>query len=156
LPSSWLTRWGQIEITREIGSENIFLFGNLAEDVDDLRHNHLYGRTELDADLRRVFDAVRGGRFGDANDFSALVQAVTDHGDYYLVSDDFRSYVETQALVDEAFKNTEEWAAKTILSVARMGFFSTDRCMQEYAESIWNAEPVAPEESKQPQQKLRN
>jgi glycogen phosphorylase len=63
------------------------------------------------------------------------------HGDYYLVSDDFRSYIQTHALVDEAYKDQDEWAAKTIMSVARMGFFSSDRCIQDYAETIWNIEP---------------
>jgi starch phosphorylase len=53
--------------------------------------------------------------------------------------------VQTQALVDEAYKDQDEWTAKTITSVARMGFFSSDRCINEYAESIWNVEPLLPE-----------
>ena len=92
----------------------------------------------------KVFDAVRGGMFGDQNAFSALVSAVTDHGDYYLVSDDFNSYIKTQALVDEAYKDQDEWLNKCITSVARMGFFSSDRCINEYAEAIWNIEPLDP------------
>lgn len=82
--------------------------------------------------------------FGDASSFSALVGAIEDHGDYYLVSDDFHSYIQTQALVDEAYKDQEEWTSKTIISVSRMGFFSSDRCINEYAESIWNIEPLNP------------
>ncbi|RAL66596.1 hypothetical protein DID88_006286 [Monilinia fructigena] len=131
-----------IEITREIGENNIFLFGNLAEDVDDLRHAHTYGSTQLDPDLQKVFEAIQKGTFGDANAFGALIGAIKDHGDYYLVSDDFNSYNQTQALVDEAYKNQDEWVTKTITSVARMGFFSSDRCINEYAESIWNIEPL--------------
>jgi len=130
-----------IEITRETGDNNIFLFGNLSEDVEDLRHNHFYGKHELDPDLRKVFDEIEKGTFGSPGSFSALITAVTVHGDYYLVSDDFRSYIETHALVDEAYKNQDEWATKTILSVSRMGFFSADRCIQEYADTIWNIEP---------------
>ncbi|KAI9876732.1 MAG: Non-essential glycogen phosphorylase [Pleopsidium flavum] len=133
-----------IEITREIGESNIFLFGNLAEDVEDLRHSHNYGKHEVDPDLRKVFEAIQKGTFGDQGNFSALVSAILEHGDYYLVSDDFHSYIETHALVDEAYKNQEEWLVKTITSVARMGFFSSDRCIQEYAETIWNVEPLPP------------
>jgi glycogen phosphorylase len=118
------------------------LFGNLAEDVEDLRYSHTYGQHSIDPDLAKVFDAIRGGMFGDQNEFSALVTAVTDHGDYYLVSDDFNSYIKTQDLVDEAYKNQDEWISKCITSVSRMGFFSSDRCIQEYAEGIWNIEPV--------------
>lgn len=44
--------------------------------------------------------------------------------------------------MDEAYKNQDEWTTKTITSVARMGFFSSDRCINEYAESIWNIEPL--------------
>ncbi|KNB04059.1 starch phosphorylase [Fusarium oxysporum f. sp. lycopersici 4287] len=131
-----------IEITREIGENNIFLFGNLAEDVEDLRHSHQYGSHEIDPDLQKVFAEIEKGTFGSVHDFSALVAAVRDHGDYYLVSDDFHSYNETHKLVDEAYQNQEEWIKKSITSVSRMGFFSSDRCIDEYAESIWNAEPL--------------
>ena len=135
----------QIEITREIGESNIFLFGNLAEDVEDLRHAHTYGSFTLDPDLARVFDAIKSNTFGDASRFSALCNSITDHGDYYLVSDDFNSYIKTQELVDEAYRNQDEWVSKCITSVARMGFFSSDRCIQEYADMIWNVEPVVPQ-----------
>ncbi|KAI9684366.1 MAG: Non-essential glycogen phosphorylase [Trizodia sp. TS-e1964] len=134
-----------IEITREIGENNIFLFGNLAEDVEDLRHNHNYGTHEIDPYLRKVFDAIEAGMFGDSQEFAGLISSIAEHGDYYLVSDDFNSYIQTHALVDEAYENQDEWISKTITSVARMGFFSSDRVIQEYAESIWNIEPIVPE-----------
>lgn len=124
----------QIEITREIGEENIFLFGNLAEDVEDLRHAHTYGSHTIDSDLNKVFKAIESGTFGQPDDFLAMISAVRDHGDYYLVSDDFHSYIETHAAIDEAYKNQDEWLTKSITSVARMGFFSSDRCINEYAE----------------------
>ncbi|KZN84011.1 Glycogen phosphorylase [Penicillium chrysogenum] len=131
-----------IEITREIGEQNIFLFGNLAEDVEDLRHRHFYGGFKLDPQLERVFDAIKDNLFGDKTDFSALTSSIEEHGDYYLVSDDFNSYITTHEMVDEAFQNQEEWLAKSITSVARMGFFSMDRVTNEYADSIWNVEPL--------------
>nr|OQO18367.1 hypothetical protein B0A51_13977 [Rachicladosporium sp. CCFEE 5018] len=134
-----------IEITREVGEENIFLFGNLAEDVEDLREAHHKQGFELDPLLKRVFETIRGGTFGDAGQFSALVDSIVDHGDYYLVSDDFKSYIDTQNLIDQSYAKQEEWVTKTILSVARMGFFSSDRCIDEYAEMIWNIEPLKPE-----------
>ncbi|RWA07707.1 hypothetical protein EKO27_g7396 [Xylaria grammica] len=118
-----------IEITREIGQENIFLFGTLSEDVEDLRHAHTYGEHPIDPDLVKVFDVIQGGMFGEPNDFKAMISAVRDHGDYYLVSDDFQSYIDTQKMVDEEYQNQEEWTSKCIRSVARMGFFSSDRCI---------------------------
>ncbi|KAK7218807.1 hypothetical protein V2G26_006810 [Clonostachys chloroleuca] len=131
-----------IEITREVGENNIFLFGNLAEDVEDLRHAHTYGSHTIDPDLAKVFEEIQKGTFGSVHDFSAMIAAVKDHGDYYLVSDDFHSYIETHKLVDEAYRNQEEWVVKSITAVARMGFFSSDRCIYEYADGIWNVEPL--------------
>jgi len=107
-----------------------------------LRHAHNYGQHTIDPDLDKVFNEIQKGTFGSPQDFGALVSAVRDHGDYYLVSDDFHSYIETHGLVDAAYKDQEEWITKTITSVARMGFFSSDRCINEYAEGIWNIEPL--------------
>ncbi|KAI5866775.1 glycosyltransferase family 35 protein [Durotheca rogersii] len=135
-----------IEITREIGQENIFLFGTLSEDVEDLRHAHTYaeeGTHPIDKGLAQVFDAITDGVFGKPDDFRALISAVRDHGDYYLVSDDFQSYIDTQRMIDAEYRNQDSWVAKCINSVSRMGFFSSDRCINEYAEGIWNIEPLA-------------
>ncbi len=101
----------------------------------------------MDPALRKVFECIKSGTFGDVGSFTALIQAIEDVGDYYLVSDDFDSYIKTQGLVDEAYKNQEEWVTKCVTSVARMGFFSSDRCINEYAESIWNVEPLVPGQS---------
>lgn len=133
-----------IEITREIGEENIFLCGNLAEDVEELRHRHRYGKVEMDPKLRIVCDELEKGTFGKPVDYEGLISALTTGGDYYLVSDDFSSYLATQDLVDEAYKDKDEWATKSITSAANMGFFSADRCINEYADMIWNIEPLAP------------
>lgn len=92
-----------------------------------------------------MFAEIEKGTFGRPDDFGALLSAVRDHGDYYLVSDDFHSYVETQRLVDEAYADRDSWVTRGIQAVARMGFFSSDRCINEYAETIWNVEPLAVE-----------
>lgn len=107
----------------------------------------MYGNSgfQLNPALREVFDAIKSGKFGDADQFSALVDGIVDHGDYYLVSDDFQSYCHTQDLIDEAYKNQEDWVTKCITSVARMGFFTSDRCIEEYSEGIWNIEKLDPE-----------
>lgn len=139
-----------IEITRECGENNIFLFGHLSEEVDDLRHSHQFPSSEnpapeLDEGLAAVFAAIRGNQFGDADQFSSLLDGIQYHGDYYLVSDDFNSYCKTQDLIDEAFKDKEGWLDRCISAVSRMGFFSSDRCITQYAEEIWNIEALTVE-----------
>lgn len=98
----------------------------------------------MDPKLRLVCDEIEKGTFGHPDIFLPLVNALTSGCDYYLVSDDFSSYISTQDLVDEAYRDQDEWATKCINSVASMGFFSADRCINEYAESIWNIEPLKP------------
>ncbi|KAH0394719.1 glycosyl transferase, partial [Aureobasidium melanogenum] len=129
-----------IEITREIGEDNIFLFGNLAEDVEDIRHQHTYQGVLIDDGLQKVFDAIHSGMFGHSDEFAALTNTVVNH-DHWLTSADFEAYCKTHDAIDEAFKDQEAWLHKTILAVARMGFFTADRCIEEYAEMIWNVEP---------------
>lgn len=92
--------------------------------------------------MAAVFAEIRKGTFGEPHNFEPLISSITDHGDFYLVSDDFNSYIKTQEMVDEAYKDRDGWLDKSILSVARMGFFSADRAVQEYADGIWNLEAV--------------
>lgn len=134
-----------VEITREIGEDNVFLFGNLSENVEDLRYNHQYHPQELPSSLESVLTYIESGQFSpeNPNEFKPLVDSIKYHGDYYLVSDDFESYLATQDLVDQEFHNQRsEWLKKSILSVANVGFFSSDRCIEEYSDTIWNVEPV--------------
>lgn len=131
-----------VEITREVGENNIFLFGNLAEDVDDLRYDHQLGRIEIPDSLSLVFEEIAKGTFGNYDEYKELVDSVKLHGDYYLVADDFESYLEAQSTIDKEFLDHESWVKKCVLCVANMGFFSSDRCIEEYADNIWNIEPV--------------
>lgn len=140
-----------VEITREIGEDNIFLFGNLSEDVEDIRHKHTYSGYSIPDRLQKVFDAIKSGQFGNADEFRSLIESITSHGDHYLVSDDFDSFLETHEKLDQVYgyranpddnSHLQNWTRKSILSVANMGFFSSDRCIDEYAENIWNIEPL--------------
>lgn len=135
-----------IEIAEEIGEENIWLFGTLASQVDDLRHEQRYHNLKMDPKLRSVLDAISGGMFGEPKIFEPLLATILFNGDYYLISKDFQSYLETQDKVDEAFKDEASWAARSIRACAGMGKFSSDRSIQEYAEKIWHVKssPVPP------------
>lgn len=142
-----------VEITREIGEENIFLFGNLAESVEEIRHKHRFEGVKVPATLQRVFDAIYLGMFGDPHEFRPLIESITHHGDYYLVTDDFDLYLECQDRLEKIYghhggdlqdkDHLHQWVKKSVLSVANMGFFSSDRCIDEYAENIWNVEPLS-------------
>ncbi|KAF0483239.1 glycosyl transferase [Gigaspora margarita] len=132
-----------IEIHEEIGDDNIFMFGNLADQVEDLRHAHRYRNVPIDPALQEVINDIESGHFGDSRIFSPLINTLTIGKDYYLISDDFGSYLSAQNLVDEAYKNQDDWTRKSILCTARMGKFSSDRAIKEYANRIWNAKPCS-------------
>lgn len=141
-----------VEITREIGEDNIFLFGNLAESVEDLRHKHLYEGVQIPETLQKVFEAIELGLFGNADEYRPLVESIRNHGDYYLVSDDFDLFLEAHRNLEKVYghhggdakdkDHLHRWVRKSVLSVANMGFFSSDRCIDEYAENIWDVEPL--------------
>ncbi|TPX45161.1 glycogen phosphorylase [Synchytrium endobioticum] len=131
-----------IEIGEEVGDDNIWLFGVLANEVDDIRHTQTYQAVEMDPSLKSVLKSIRRGDFGDSSIFEPLLATLTTGHDYYLISKDFDAYLEAQKKVDSAFKDRTSWAKKSILAAAGMGKFSADRSVADYAKRIWHAQPV--------------
>ncbi|KAI9356853.1 carbohydrate phosphorylase-domain-containing protein [Pilaira anomala] len=130
-----------IEIGEQIGDENIFMFGVLSHEVDDIRHNQKYHGLLMDPSLQVVIDSIQGGQFGDSAIFGPLINTLTYGGDYYLISADFKSYLQKHTEVDETYRDKEAWIKKSIMCTAGMGFFSSDRSVREYAERIWKLKP---------------
>ncbi|KAG8974355.1 Non-essential glycogen phosphorylase [Tulasnella sp. 425] len=133
-----------IEIAEEVGEENVFFFGHLTPNVEDLRYNHRYRPVPLEQRspaLAVVVDVIAQGRFGDGSIYEPFLNTIRT-GDYYLVSDDFDSYLEAQRMVDLAYQDTASWVKKSITTTARMGKFSSDRAILNYAEEYWNIEPL--------------
>jgi starch phosphorylase len=134
-----------IEIRHEVGPENFFLFGLTAEEVRAQRAagyapwDYYHG----DPQLREAVDLINSGHFshGDTHLFKPLVDSLMKY-DPYLLFADYRSYVECQEKVAQAYKDRDNWTRMSILNVARMGKFSSDRAIREYCEQIWNAKPV--------------
>ncbi|KAJ2787198.1 Non-essential glycogen phosphorylase [Coemansia interrupta] len=131
-----------IEIGEEIGEEQIFFFGCLAHEVEDFRHYLRFNQPKPDDALQTAFDMIQRNTFGDGAIFQPLIDSIVRGGDVYLLSVDFPSYIQAHNAVEDAYRNREEWITKSILSVARMSKFSSDRSIQEYAEEVWNIEPV--------------
>ncbi|KAI9476360.1 MAG: glycosyl transferase [Benjaminiella poitrasii] len=130
-----------IEIRDHIGEENIFMFGVLADEVDDIRHNQKYHGLLIDASLQVVIDTIQSGEFGDPSVFGPLINTLTYGGDYYLISADFKNYLQKHTEVDETYRDRAAWIKKSIMCTAGMGFFSSDRAIREYAEKIWKLKP---------------
>jgi starch phosphorylase len=134
-----------IEIRDEVGAENFFLFGLSTPEVYALkaqgyRPMDYYNRNQK---LRDVIDLIRSGFFsrGDPELFRPLIDDLLQHDPYLLLAD-FQSYIDCQALVDEAYADTERWTRMSILNTARSGKFSSDRTIRDYCADIWRVKPV--------------
>lgn len=92
---------------------SVFFFGNLAHDVPNLRRAHHFGDNQFPPELTETIDAIRSGMFGDSGVFEPLLQTLFEGKDFYLVSDDFQSYLAAQKMVDEAYVDRAGWIEKT-------------------------------------------
>jgi starch phosphorylase len=134
-----------IEIRDAVGHDNFFLFGLTAGAVQD-RQREGYRPWEIyqgNDQLRSAIDLIRSGLFshGDTELFRPLTEHMI-HSDPFLVLADFQAYVDCQKQVDLAYRAGHNWDRMSMLNTARVGQFSSDRSIQEYAEHIWHVEPV--------------
>jgi len=134
-----------IEIREEVGAENIFIFGLLADEVVKLKSRGYNPRTyyESNPSLKKVIDMIASDYFSkeEPGIFRSIVDGLLGV-DYYCLLADYQAYVDAQDKVSKLYLNTDEWTRMTILNVARVGKFSSDRSIKEYAEKIWKVEPV--------------
>jgi starch phosphorylase len=134
-----------VEIREEVGAENFFLFGLTAEEVVKLKAKgyNPWESYHADPELREAVDQIRSGFFsgGDQNLFRPLVDSLISRDEYLLFAD-YPSYLDCQERVGRAYQDQRTWTKMSILNVARMGKFSSDRSIREYGEKIWKAKPI--------------
>jgi starch phosphorylase len=135
-----------IEIREEVGADNFFLFGLTASEVESQKREGYNPRVayESNANLREVIDSLTNGEFshGDRALFEPLVNSLLTRDDYMLLAD-YQSYIDCQDMVSLAYKNQEQWTRMSILNVARIGKFSSDRSIRDYCADIWKTWPVS-------------
>ncbi len=134
-----------VEICEEVGEDNIFIFGLETEDVRALRPNYKpFTYAAQNEELRRVLAFISSGALtpDDPGMFRGLVDNLLNHDEYMLLAD-YTAYMQAQDRVSAAYKDQDTWTTKSILNVARMGKFSTDRTIAEYAKDIWGVKPIS-------------
>jgi glycogen phosphorylase len=136
-----------IEILEKVGNDNIFIFGLTAEQAAERRRHGLSARETIagSPELHAVLDAVGTGVFSpdEPHRYRELVDILTDH-DHFMVCADFDAYVTSQLHVAERWRDRSAWWRASVLNTARMGWFSSDRTIREYADGIWNVAPQTP------------
>jgi starch phosphorylase len=135
-----------VEMLKHVGEENIFIFGNTTEQVEALRNNGYNPRQiyEQDPELNQALTQIATGAFSpeDPRRYASLFDSLVNFGDHYQLLADYRSYIDTQDKVDELYKTPNEWTHRAVMNIANMGYFSSDRTIQEYADEIWNIKAV--------------
>ncbi|OIX97722.1 glycogen phosphorylase [Pantoea sp. Ae16] len=135
-----------VEMREHVGAENIFIFGNTTPQVEQLRKEGYNPRKyfEEDAELHQVLTQIATGVFSpqEPGRYRNLFDALVNFGDHYQLLADYRSYVDTQDKVDKLYRQPDEWQRRAALNIAGMGYFSSDRTIQEYADEIWHISPV--------------
>jgi len=133
-----------VEIKECVGDDNIVIFGLTASEVAERRatgHNPR-GIIEASPELSQALSAISSGVFSpdDRNRYSDLIAGLYDH-DWFMVAADFDAYARAQRQVDSLWVDEEAWNSRTILNTARVGWFSSDRTIRQYAKEIWKAGP---------------
>ncbi|MDD7350660.1 MAG: glycogen/starch/alpha-glucan phosphorylase [Clostridia bacterium] len=131
-----------IEIHENVGAENIFIFGLLAHEIDELNRNGYEPSRyyQSNARIRAVIDGLHRGIAGV--NYSEIADSLMFGGDTYKVFADFDSYCDAHNRLDRAYSDKKRWAGMSLMNTAGAGFFSSDRSVQEYADRIWHLQPV--------------
>jgi starch phosphorylase len=135
-----------VEIKEEVGNENIFIFGLTTNEVAQTKAQgyNPWDYYNNNAELKEVLDMIAGGFFSveEPDRYQAIFDNLLHKGDHYLLLADYASYIAAQYAVGALYQDQEEWSRMAILNVARVGKFSSDRTIGEYAKNIWNVTPA--------------
>ncbi|CAN7567922.1 glycogen/starch/alpha-glucan phosphorylase [Rhizobium leguminosarum] len=131
-----------VEMRDNVGEDNIVIFGLKADEVSKVRSDGHNPRAIIEGsrELAQALAAISSGVFSpdDRNRYTALIDGIYSH-DWFMVAADFDAYAQAQREVDQIWANQSAWYTKTINNTARMGWFSSDRTIRQYADEIWRA-----------------
>ncbi|MBB3541680.1 MULTISPECIES: glycogen/starch/alpha-glucan phosphorylase [unclassified Rhizobium] len=131
-----------VEMRDHVGEDNIIIFGLRADEVAAARADGHNPRAIIEAsrELSQALQAISSGVFShdDRNRYSALIEGIYAH-DWFMVAADFDAYAQAQREVDQLWTDPSTWSSKAICNTARMGWFSSDRTIRQYAKEIWRA-----------------
>jgi glycogen phosphorylase len=142
-----------IEIMEEAGRENIFIFGNTAEQIEQMRGSYnAYEACMSDPEIREAVELVLSGFFNisEPGIFDPLRKALFDEGDRYRHFADLPSYRDTHAEALRTYRDREKWNRMAVMNIGSSAKFSSDRTITQYAEEIWQVKPMRPESGIRP------
>ena len=133
-----------VEIDELVGRDNDIIFGHTVEELDSIKHSYsskaLY---ESDYRIKEAVDSLVDGSFSeDSEDYRIIYEELIDNNDQYFVLADFDSYIKAQEEVEKLYKNKKVWARMCLVNIAKSGYFSSDRTIEDYANDIWKVKKL--------------
>jgi starch phosphorylase len=131
----------------------MFIFGLRADEVNEMRLSGYYSPWDVyneNREIRDAIDMIASGFFSPENPnlFEPIVDNLLKNGDYYFILKDLVDYDRARMEANELYRNKTEWYKKTLINIAKMGKFSSDRTIKEYADDIWNIKQITSDDSK--------
>lgn len=133
-----------VEIDGLVGRDNDVIFGHTVEELNDMKYSYRCQEyINSDSRISRVLHSLVDGTWSDnPDDFSLILNELTGKNDEYFLLADFDAYVKAQERVEELYQDKHQWAKMCLVNIAKSGYFSSDRTIEEYAEDIWDVKSL--------------
>jgi len=135
-----------VEIAERVGDDNIIIFGKKVEELAEMKESHSYHAWDYynnDMRIKKVIDTLTDGTFSDnREEFKLIFDELMGHNDEYYLLADFDAYVKAQEEVERLYNDKNNWARICLTNIAKSGFFSSDRTIEDYVADIWHLERV--------------
>ena len=133
-----------VEIDDLVGRDNDVIFGHTVEELNDLKyHYNCRDYYENDSRLNDALQTLSNGMWnGDPDEFKLILNELTTKNDEFFVMADFAAYIEAQEKIEQLYQDRRNWAKMCLVNIAKSGYFSSDRTIDEYAKEIWGIEPL--------------
>lgn len=135
-----------VEIRERVGDDNCVIFGLKAEEIAQIQESGQYDAWSYynnDFRIKYVVDSLVDGSWSESREeFRVIFEELMNYNDQYFLLADFDAYIKAQEKVEQLYQDKSHWAKMCLYNIAKSGFFSSDRTIQQYADEIWHIEPV--------------
>jgi len=136
-----------VEINERVGDEHSFIFGLKVNEIDELKRSGRYNPRDVyneNEKVRRVLDSLFVGPWceGIRDRFRSIFDEIMNHNDEYFILLDFDAYLEESEKIDKYYQNRDAWARSCLINIAKSGYFSSDRTIEQYNKDIWHLEKI--------------
>jgi starch phosphorylase len=136
-----------VEIHDLVKDDNVFIFGLKVADVETIKKSGTYNVWDVyngNPKVRRVLDSLFDGPRceGIKDRFRSIFDEIINHNDEYLIFKDFDSYLAESKKVDDYYLDEKRWYHSVVVNIAKSGYFSSDRTIEEYNSDIWHLKKI--------------